>query len=934
MRLRLFSLLLVPTLTIVVLAWLTIDSRNSQVEKATAAAANAELFRVVSDLDHALGVEATRSAELYQNKNEWRATRQDIYRDTWVSLSALETAFAKNPESNTMGGDAMGGGVIRTPTIAQVRGDVIAGRMSPLQIIDRYSYERRQLLDGLQSASLAEGIDDPDLIAILALIEARDAHLNERIAVDLAITYGQWAPGQHSAAVAAQVAHDTQLRSASNYVPLSALSISPELAIIREVVTVTSDTPSISNADWREVSDEWLEMLNQQIDLSIDQTTNRLEVSRREATRNRTLITVVVAAILAVVGIFTAWVAYRLTWRVKAIADQAAMLSRGVRSTSALDTVGGNDEITGLARAFDDMAGELSKQADAQQIESLALEAIAEGHPIESTLDTIVGLLGKDRSGRPLYRFSRNKPGSDTSLVTGSVVQPIESSSDRQQGLWIEKVHSDAGNPDITSDQMRTAIGLATMAQRRTDDAALLENQATFDPLTGLYNRREILVIAERVISQATGESAPGLVYIDLDNFKRLNDSHGHLVGDMILRETAHTLTELADETAGWAGRIGGDEFIVILPATKSDEEIQGFADSVVAAMSGSSAKTAEHVTTEVSVGAVRARTGTVLKQLLSEADQALYAAKEAGRNQAIVSNAALRERIEQETILKNEVLVALERNEFTVWYQPIWNNGGTTVCAIEALARWNYPAGGVRGPGSFMPVLEQQHLLAHLDRWIFDKVCADVASWTSNNGRTVPVHVNVSSMRLEERGFVEQTIASMAKAKVRPDQIVIEVVESGLIHDIDKNGARLQQLRDLGIDVATDDFGQGYSSLAYLRDLSVDILKLDRQFVDQIDNLSICQSIVSSVIGLAHALNLQVVAEGVERQEELDWLVDAGCECFQGFLLGRPVPEPEIRALLGSQRDPREDRPNPIESTGTAVERPEPSNGVKGLGL
>ncbi len=895
MRSKLFSVLLIPALTVVVLAWLTVAGRNAQVDQATSATVNAELYSAVADLDNALGVEAMRSAELYQSRDEWQAVKWDLYTSTNTALEHLNDTLRQSGEMQPTAAKAI-------DTVRQTlsyRQDVENGIMSPLQIVDRYSRARQQLLDGIQEVSLQSEVSDPDLIAILSLVEARSAHLNERLSVDLAITYDQWAPGQHSTTIAAIVSHDTHLRFAASYQQLGNLQISPELLAIRDQVELTSETPTINNDEWRTISDEWLVALNLSIEQSIDQTTKRLMSSQQEASSNRQLIVSIVAVILLFTFIMMLWVSYRLIRRVEAITDQASLLALGLRSTSAASVVGGTDEISSLARAFDDMAGELSRSADVQKIESTALEAIAEGHSIETTLATISRMLGQDSDRQPLYRFVTKEPATDALSVNNPSIH--------QTPLWIEKKHDSAPDLDLSSDLTRAAIGLATMAQRKADDDALLEGQATFDSLTGLMNRRKILAIANDAVARASSaKTVPGLVYVDLDDFKKVNDSLGHAAGDKILKATARVLVEQTASVGAWAGRIGGDEFIVVLPDTSSDEQLQEFVDNVVATISELDVFEDDYYSVGVSVGGVRARSGVSLNQLMSEADTALYAAKETGRGRAVVSDAELRNRTQEEEKLRAEVVNGLEQNEFVAWYQPIWNDQGTTVCAIEALVRWLHPDGSVRRPSNFLPVLEQQHLLAELDRIIFERVCRDISTWASRGGRVVPVHINVSSMRLEEHGFIEQTMSTLARSAVHPEQIVIEVIESGLMTDIISNGARLQQLRDVGILVATDDFGQGYSSLSYLRDLTVDILKIDRQFVEQIDTIPTNQSIVSAVVGLARSLNLTVVAEGVERTEELQWLIDAGCELFQGFLLGRPCPEPEIRALLGAKRDPR----------------------------
>lgn len=895
MRLRLFTLILVPSLALMVLGFITYHDRQQELGDAAAASDSAALAFQIAELDRALGAEALEGTRYFEGEVSWPQLILGAFAETDQHLSRLNSQGV-----DRIYGEEVASALRDISKTVGYRSDIRDGLISPLQLVDRYSHLRRILLDALavEVGSVTTSDSSQSVLVLTALAEARSAHLNERIAIDLAIEYDSWAPGQHSAAISAMATHDSHLRFANNngFLKFGEIAITDDLATIRAQVRVDSQPPQITADNWQRVSDDWSQILEQQIEASVTHATTQLTATEDSATNDRNATVGLIVATLMVALVVTLIVAMRIVGRVQAIAGKAAMLATGDSWSlaSASSVVGGKDEIADLAEAFDNMALQISVREEALAIESAALESIANGAPIDTILESLEPLLGSDASGRRSYRFTRSAPTSDS--------EPINEMTEDYTPIWVAPVGEVHPLSAPYNTQARSAIGLATLAQRRADDTAVLHHRATKDPLTGLLNRRAILEDVGRWLAMATdtGQPYPALIYADLDGFKRINDTFGHAAGDCVLLKSSARMTDMISELGGEVGRFGGDEFLLVVPGVTSDDHVREISQMVVESLSAPVDIGQNIVRVGVSIGAVVGRPETSVADLLSDADLALYAAKAAGRGQMVISDEEFRGQAQEMAELKADVIAALENEEFIPWFQPIWSDNGTTIAAFEALVRWKSPSGRTVGPHRFIPILEQQKLIGALDALMLRKVCAILAEWKAEGRAVVPMHMNVSPSRIEHSHFVAETKAAIEETGVEPELIIIEVTESDLMSDILQNGRRLQELRDIGIAIATDDFGKGYSSLSYLRDLPVDILKIDRQFITELDKSPTNIAIVSAIIGLARALGMAVVAEGVEREEERAVLAEHGCHFLQGFLLGRPAPKKETEALLG----------------------------------
>jgi len=385
------------------------------------------------------------------------------------------------------------------------------------------------------------------------------------------------------------------------------------------------------------------------------------------------------------------------------------------------------------------------------------------------------------------------------------------------------------------------------------------------------------------------------LMFLDLDRFKPINDSLGHAAGDRMLKDMAPRLLASVDDAATVARR-GGDEFTLLLQprATRvmALNRAGGVAEQILASLVQPFVLESREFFVTASIGiALSPQDGNELSQLMKNADTAMYHAKERGKNnfqfyQADMNASAL-ERLELESDLRH----ALEQQEFILYYQPQFSGDGKRLTGVEALLRWNHPRRGLVPPGDFIPVLEELGLVVDVGDWVLAESCRQLKRWHQEKVRVPKVSVNISARQFSD-GQLGTRIASILKETgLSPACLELELTESILMREVSEALQILASLKNLGLSIAVDDFGTGYSSLNYLKQFPIDVLKIDRTFVDGLPSGEQDAQIVRAIIAMAHSLNLAVIAEGVETHEQLEFLREHGCDEIQGYLFGRPMP-------------------------------------------
>jgi diguanylate cyclase (GGDEF)-like protein len=433
-------------------------------------------------------------------------------------------------------------------------------------------------------------------------------------------------------------------------------------------------------------------------------------------------------------------------------------------------------------------------------------------------------------------------------------------------------------------------LGARLSAERRRHLAAL-SDQASRDPLTGL---------ASRAVLNRELEERPGvLLLIDLDGFKAVNDTLGHDSGDQLLTVVGSRISAIVPRAA-LAARLGGDEFAVLLPAGTTRPEAVAVAEQVMATLTDPITLDGMEPVIGASIGVAFPESGAGTRQLLRDADIALYAAKAAGRACYRIFEPGMHAETLARVQLENDLAHALIRDEFEVAYQPIVDLPDGRVTGFEALLRWRHPTRGLLGPGAFLPAAEQAGLLPACDRWILATACRQLAIWRYRH-RDLTVSVNISAGYLTDGTLAADVQAALTAAALPPAALTLEITESALVTDLDRAAEVLRQVKALGVRVALDDFGTGYSSLAYMRALPIDILKIDRSFVADLNTSDTESTLTGAILALAHSLKLGQIAEGVEDAAQAQWLSQHDCRQAQGYHFARPMPADRITALLDS---------------------------------
>lgn len=538
-----------------------------------------------------------------------------------------------------------------------------------------------------------------------------------------------------------------------------------------------------------------------------------------------------------------------------------------------------------------------------------------------------------DRSGRLLYLnpFARHMLGVDLNAdVAGEMIQQyhpehvakfIMSHALRQaekSGVWEGEVvwRSRSGEEILTWQVLmvhRDASGETeywTVVARDIRERKLMEDrlsfQATHDALTGLPNR---LLLRDRlqqsIISAKRERKLLAVIFIDLDNFKRINDTLGHSVGDQVLIEVANGLRECLRGSDTLA-RQGGDEFIVLLPGLNTVNDVVGIVEKIVATLAQCMIIDGREICLSASLGiSVYPFDHDNGDELLRKADVAMYRAKEQGRNGYQFYTSDMDERFNQELQLEIELRHAIGNNELVLFYQPKIALDSEETVGFEALVRWMHPTRGMVPPGDFIPVAERSMLISHLGEWVLREACRQIRQWIDDGKAVVPVAVNVSAQQFEYMDIARFIRQVLDEAGIEGSMLELEITEGVLMRDPVATTRALAQIKALGVNIAVDDFGTGYSSLGYLKHFPVDVLKIDRSFVSEIPTNADDAAIVRAIISMAHNLDITVVAEGVETRSQLDYLRECECDFVQGFLFGKPQPPANVVLLPAGQISP-----------------------------
>jgi diguanylate cyclase (GGDEF)-like protein len=612
--------------------------------------------------------------------------------------------------------------------------------------------------------------------------------------------------------------------------------------------------------------------------------------------------------------------------------DNAALLHQLQERQALLDRLARIQRgLTGGATLAEVLEAVVAGAADLLEVDVVTLRQVVTGDPDYAEIMCAFGLdegspigtrvrIGTGASGRAIAQnrlVVMQDYADDRDAYAGHVRSGIKSAMAapvRENGQAVGSLVVASGTPGrqytdleqetllVFADHASLAIAEARSAEALRHALAEARHDAMHDALTGLPNRALLKDRLTRAVKRATRLNGMiGLLFLDLDDFKHVNDSLGHDAGDKLLNSVAKRLRScLRDEDT--IARLGGDEFAILVEDLDSTKETGQVAARLLDALRAPFALSGRQVDVHASIGIATTDETTGGASLLRSADLAMYEAKRLGGGRWVRFEPDMHNKSLQRLDLEQELRRAIDTDQLQLHYQPIIDLTNGRVCAAEALARWPHPDRGMIPPAEFIPVAEEARLIGALGEWVLRRACADAATWRPD----VSVTVNVSPSQVTS-DLPRLVVGVLGEAQLGPDRLTLELTEATAMTDAPATLAAMQQLHDVGVRIAIDDFGTGYSSLARLQSLPVDMLKIDRSFIATLDQHVNASAIVSAIVALSRGTGLVTIAEGVESARQVETLASLGCDRAQGFHLGRPAPAQDLaNHLLPTQAHAR----------------------------
>ena len=528
---------------------------------------------------------------------------------------------------------------------------------------------------------------------------------------------------------------------------------------------------------------------------------------------------------------------------------------------------------------------------------------------VNHAFTAITGYTAEEVIGKNPHQLNSGRH--DAAFYT-AMWQSINTQGSWEGEIWNRRKNGEIYPEHLTITAVRDADGRLTNYVANLTDitqskaaAEKIEQLAFYDPLTNLPNRRLLLDRIRQALASSARSSRQGaLLFIDLDNFKTLNDTLGHDIGDLLLQRVAERLAACVREDDTVA-RLGGDEFVIMLEdlnnqAFEAAAQVEAVGEKILTSLNQPYQLGKHEYLSTPSIG-VTLFNGheQEIEELLKQADIAMYQAKKAGRNNLRFFNPEMQASINKRAVLESQLRNALDKGQLQLYYQIQVNNSGS-ILGAEALIRWVHPERGMVSPAQFIPMAEESGLILPIGQWVLETACAQLAAWQQNRlTQKLSLSVNVSAKQFHKEHFSAQVQAAIQGFAIDPGLLRLELTESSVLHDVEDTIATMNTLKDLGVRFSLDDFGTGYSSLQYLKRLPIYQIKIDQSFVRDIVSDTNDEAIVRTIIAMAQSLDLEYIAEGVETEAQKQILLRNGCTHYQGYLFGRPVPIEEFESIL-----------------------------------
>lgn len=519
------------------------------------------------------------------------------------------------------------------------------------------------------------------------------------------------------------------------------------------------------------------------------------------------------------------------------------------------------------------------------------------GYPAAEMLGRSISILeSPERGGEPQDVRERIQAGE--SVVRFDAVRLKKDGTTVDVAVCVSPIRDTSGN----------LVGFASIARdigERKRSQELILYQAFHDPLTGLANRALLMERLNICLGRARrGNKLLSLLYLDLDLFKSVNDGIGYVSSDIVLQEIARRLTACIRD-ADTVARVGGDEFVVLLTEIVRAEDAAIVAHKLLESVAEPFSAGGRGLSLTTSIGvSIFPDDGDDAETLLRSADNAMYRAKQRGRNNYQVSAPELSEEAIKRLDVQAGLRQALERQQLLLHYQPVLSLTSGRIVELEALVRWRHPEEGLIMPGAFIDVAEKAGLMVPLGQWVLGQASSQLKTWQERGFPDLRVAINLSPSQFHERHLVSSVERALSDSSLKPEALEIEITEGVAMEDAEITVANLLALRDMKVGISIDDFGTGYSSLSYLKKFPVTTLKIDQSFVSDVVTNAADAGIVRAVVAMAHGLELNVIAEGVETKEQFAYLRDSECDAMQGYWFSRPLPAEQVDALLAEEAE------------------------------
>ncbi len=583
------------------------------------------------------------------------------------------------------------------------------------------------------------------------------------------------------------------------------------------------------------------------------------------------------------------------------IGNPIALETLPYRIHHALRTARSLCDLTGLVRAIPDLIFIVNEDGEVQdglsgpdathtlQIKALATAQHINFYPCENDDTAIACIKRALETGKPQV-YEHELQGFDISLETRFIPR-----------------------------DKHTVMALVRDITERKNAEAEIFNLAYYDELTELPNRELFSQSLERTIDRAQKDDQKfAILFVDLDRFKRINDTLGHSIGDQLLKDVANRLAKCirstdsvssvqrsSDDTIRLA-RLGGDEFVIKLYGIDSENTVTAIADRIIKELSPPFNCGGHQFVVTPSIGiAMYPQDGTSGEQLLMNADSAMYSAKNVGRNNFKFYSETMRtkslHRLDMESLLR----AAIDKEQFSLHFQPKLAAKSCEIVGAEALLRWQHPVRGNIQPDEFIPIAEETGLIIPMGQWVLQSACREVTKWRGTPVGAIPISVNISSHQFRDGRLVDDVMEAVEQAGIQPSLLELEITESAMLQDVERTLTQLKALKNFGVSLSIDDFGTGYSSLSYLKRFPIDTIKIDRSFVKDLHQDGDDAAICAAILAMSQQLGLNVVAEGVETREQLEFLYRHGCNHIQGYLFGKPQSSADFLNLLNCLSGP-----------------------------